>query len=178
MADERTGSTFTWLNSPLRSRQQVKTLVRTVQIRSWYRYNPSAPPPQKKPTIKWQDMSSAIFGGKRKRGKGDDNDSENSDVDDDFADEAPDEPDVESNDSELDVTDPDDIAENGSKKADSFDSEAFDAASIINLDSTTLADVLADKDLAPAAPKNTVTLLPASTLVQEKVLTEADWDMT
>ncbi|KAG1794746.1 uncharacterized protein BJ212DRAFT_1306765 [Suillus subaureus] len=64
------------------------------------------------------------------------------------------------------------------KKADSFDGEAFDAASIINLDSTTLADVLADKDLAPAAPKNTVTLLLASTLVQEKALTEADWDMT
>lgn len=41
MADERTGSTFTWLNSPLRSRQQVKTLVRTVQIRSWYKHDPN-----------------------------------------------------------------------------------------------------------------------------------------
>ncbi|KAG0701296.1 hypothetical protein DFH29DRAFT_755081, partial [Suillus ampliporus] len=41
MADERTGSTFTWLNSPLRSRQQVKTFVRTVQIRSWYKHDPS-----------------------------------------------------------------------------------------------------------------------------------------
>ncbi|KAJ8581439.1 hypothetical protein M405DRAFT_868676 [Rhizopogon salebrosus TDB-379] len=29
MAAKWTGSTFTWLNSPLRSRQQVKTLVRT-----------------------------------------------------------------------------------------------------------------------------------------------------
>jgi len=41
-----------------------------------------------------------------------------------------------------------------------------------------LADVLADKDLAPAVPKNTITLVPASTFIQEKVLTEADWDMT
>jgi hypothetical protein len=63
---------------------------------------------------------------------------------------------------------------------DSFDGKAFDAASIINFDSTMLADVLADKDLAPAAPKNTITLVPASTssFIQEKVLTEADWDMT
>ncbi|KAG1874806.1 hypothetical protein F4604DRAFT_1680712 [Suillus subluteus] len=92
--------------------------------------------------------------------------------------EAPDKPDMEKNNSELDVTDSKDIAEDGSKKVDSFDGEAFDAASIINLDSTKLVDVLADKDLAPTALKNTITLLLASTLVQEKVLTEADWDMT
>jgi hypothetical protein len=61
---------------------------------------------------------------------------------------------------------------------DSFGGEAFDAASIINLDSTMLADVLADKDLAPAVLKNTITLVPASTFIQEKVLTKADWDMT
>ncbi|KAG1793722.1 uncharacterized protein HD556DRAFT_1308549 [Suillus plorans] len=161
MADERTGSTFTWLNSPLRSRQQ-------------------APPPKKKPTVKWRDMTSTIFSGKHKRGKGDNDDdnSENSDVDDDFADEAPNEPDMDNDDSELDVTDPDDIAEDGSKKVDSFDGESFDAASVINLDSRRLVDVLADKDLAPAAPRNTITLPPASTVVQDKVLTEADWDMT
>ncbi|KAG1826379.1 dynein heavy chain, N-terminal region 1-domain-containing protein [Suillus variegatus] len=161
MADEQTGSTFTWLNSPLHSWQQ-------------------APPPKKKPTVKWRDMTSTIFSGKRKRGKGDNDDdnSENSDVDDDFADEAPNEPDMDNNDSELDVTDPDDIAEDGSKKVDSFDSESFDAASVINLDSRRLVDVLADKGLAPAAPRNTITLPPASTVVQDKVLTEADWDMT
>jgi hypothetical protein len=79
-------------------------------------------------------MTLIIFGGKRKRGKGGDDDNENSDVDDDFTDEAPDEPDVENNDSELYVTDPEDIAEDGSKKVHSFDGEAFDAASIINLD--------------------------------------------
>ncbi|KAG2146132.1 uncharacterized protein EDB93DRAFT_1251094 [Suillus bovinus] len=36
--------------------------------------------------------------------------------------------------------------------------------------------MLADKNLAPAAPRNTITLPPASTVVQEKVLTKADWD--
>jgi hypothetical protein len=40
MVDEQTGSTFTWLNSHLRNRQQVKTLIRTVQIQKWYKYNP------------------------------------------------------------------------------------------------------------------------------------------
>jgi hypothetical protein len=41
MVDEQTGSTFTWLNSHLRNRQQVKTLIRTVQIQKWYKYDPS-----------------------------------------------------------------------------------------------------------------------------------------
>ncbi|KAJ8590283.1 hypothetical protein M405DRAFT_171403 [Rhizopogon salebrosus TDB-379] len=51
--------------------------------------------------------------------------------------------------SDLDgTTDPEDIAEDGSNKADFFNGEAFDAASIINFNSRKLADVLADKDLA------------------------------
>jgi len=61
---------------------------------------------------------------------------------------------------------------------DIFGGKAFDAASIINLESTMLADVLADKDLAPAVLENTITLVPASTFIPEKVLTKADWDMT
>ncbi|KAG2060034.1 hypothetical protein BDR06DRAFT_1003087 [Suillus hirtellus] len=175
MADERTGSTFTWLNSPLCSQQQVKTLVRTVQIRSWYKHDPSvhAPPPKKKPTVKWRDMSSTIFGGKHKRGK--DSDNKISDVDDDFADEleAP-----QANKDNGSDSDPGDKAEDNSSQVDSFDGESFDAASIINLDSRRLADVLADKDLvAPAAPSDIVILPPASTFEQERVLTEADWDM-
>lgn len=36
MADERTASTFTWLNSHLRSSQKAATLVRMTQIRQWY----------------------------------------------------------------------------------------------------------------------------------------------
>lgn len=77
----------------------------------------------------------------------------------------------------MDLPVPEDVAEDGSSKVDSFDGEGFDAASIINLNSGRLVDVLADKDLAPAAPQNTVILSPASTFVQERVLTEADWDM-
>ncbi|KAG1717769.1 uncharacterized protein EDB91DRAFT_1259305 [Suillus paluster] len=104
-------------------------------------------------------MSSTIFGGKRKRGKEGDDDNETSDVDDDFVDEleAPD----EDNDSDSDVADLEDTAKDGSSKVDSFNGKGFDAASIINLDSGKRTDVLADKDLVSATPRNTVMLPPA-----------------
>lgn len=40
MADERTVSTVTWLNSPTRSRQDIATLKETIQIRQWHRWKP------------------------------------------------------------------------------------------------------------------------------------------
>ncbi|KAI0327039.1 hypothetical protein GY45DRAFT_1257848 [Cubamyces sp. BRFM 1775] len=36
MADERTASNFTWFNSALRNRQEVRTLVNMIQVRQWY----------------------------------------------------------------------------------------------------------------------------------------------
>jgi len=50
------------------------------------------------------------------------------------------------------------LIEGNSSKLDSFDGEAFDAASIINLDSGKLVDVLADKDFVSMSPKNTSVL--------------------
>ncbi|KAG2055260.1 hypothetical protein BDR06DRAFT_1007163 [Suillus hirtellus] len=149
MADEQTGSTFTWLNSPLHSQQQVKTLVRTVQIHSWYKHDPNAPPPNKKLTVKWRDMSSTIFSSKCKQMKEDSDDSEMSDVNNDFADEleGPDEDDNNDSNSNVTSADPEDIAKDGSSKMDSCNGKSFDVASIINLDSGRPADVLADKAL-------------------------------
>jgi len=40
MADERTASTITWLNSALRSSQKSATLINQVQIRQWALMNP------------------------------------------------------------------------------------------------------------------------------------------
>lgn len=119
-------------------------------------------------------MTSTIFGSKRKRAH-DDSDDEDSEVDDDFADE---ETDKESEPETDDVPDPEDIDESGSSKVDSYDGEAFDAASTINLDSRKLVDMLAEKDLAHTkeAPKVVITL-PSASLVPDRVLTEADWDM-
>ncbi|KAF8577680.1 hypothetical protein K439DRAFT_1621919 [Ramaria rubella] len=37
MADERTMSTFTWLNSPLHNWQLVSTVVDMAQLHEWYR---------------------------------------------------------------------------------------------------------------------------------------------
>jgi len=38
MAEERTVSTFTWLNTRLRNNQSVETLVEQTQIRQWHHY--------------------------------------------------------------------------------------------------------------------------------------------
>ncbi|KAH7067837.1 hypothetical protein BKA62DRAFT_629032, partial [Auriculariales sp. MPI-PUGE-AT-0066] len=38
MPDERTGSTFTWMNSPLRGSQKVDTLVNMILVRQWHRF--------------------------------------------------------------------------------------------------------------------------------------------
>ncbi|KAF8426126.1 hypothetical protein L210DRAFT_3566250, partial [Boletus edulis BED1] len=40
MADERTVSTITWLNSAKRNRQEVSTVQDHIQIRQWHRFNP------------------------------------------------------------------------------------------------------------------------------------------
>jgi hypothetical protein len=40
MADERTMSVVTWLNSARHSRQHISTVADHVKIRAWHRYNP------------------------------------------------------------------------------------------------------------------------------------------
>ncbi|KAG1823727.1 uncharacterized protein BJ212DRAFT_1574327 [Suillus subaureus] len=40
MADERTMSTITWLNSPRRANQNLETLQNHIKIRQWHRYKP------------------------------------------------------------------------------------------------------------------------------------------
>ncbi|KAF8580210.1 hypothetical protein K439DRAFT_1662869 [Ramaria rubella] len=63
MCDERTGSTFTWLNSALRNRQKVPTLVDMVQVRQWYLFNPETEEATKvAPSVRWRDMKTPIFG--------------------------------------------------------------------------------------------------------------------
>ena len=36
MPDERTNSTITWLNSPIRGNQKAQTLVDMTQVGQWY----------------------------------------------------------------------------------------------------------------------------------------------
>jgi hypothetical protein len=50
MADERTMSVVTWLNSARRSRQQISTVADHVKIRGWHRYKPEV---SVKPVALW-----------------------------------------------------------------------------------------------------------------------------
>ncbi|KAG2039918.1 hypothetical protein BDR03DRAFT_950638 [Suillus americanus] len=61
MADERTVSTITWLNSPTRSRQDISTLKEHIQIRQWHRWQADvSKEPTVAPSIKWRDMYATI----------------------------------------------------------------------------------------------------------------------
>ncbi|KAG1749559.1 hypothetical protein EDB19DRAFT_1680924 [Suillus lakei] len=62
MADERTVSTITWLNSSTRSRQDISTLKEHIQIRQWHRWQVDSVAPTVAPSVKWQDMYATIHG--------------------------------------------------------------------------------------------------------------------
>ncbi|KAG1829031.1 hypothetical protein DFJ58DRAFT_399208 [Suillus subalutaceus] len=62
MADERTVSTITWLNSPTRSRQDISTLKEHIQIRQWHRWKADPVAPTVAPSVKWRDMYATIHG--------------------------------------------------------------------------------------------------------------------
>ncbi|KAH9921065.1 hypothetical protein B0H21DRAFT_767143 [Amylocystis lapponica] len=61
MADERTASNFTWFNSAVRNRQEVKTLVDMIQVRQWY-LNQGSDKPKTHPTVRWADLDKIING--------------------------------------------------------------------------------------------------------------------
>ncbi|KAH9916556.1 hypothetical protein B0H21DRAFT_770539 [Amylocystis lapponica] len=62
MADERTASTFTWINSPSRNRQLLETMVSQTQIRQYYRSMPKvrkhADP---SPSVRFCDIDSLLL---------------------------------------------------------------------------------------------------------------------
>ncbi|KAH7905604.1 ribonuclease H-like domain-containing protein [Hygrophoropsis aurantiaca] len=62
MPDERTVSVFTRMNSPLRNRQEVRTLVDMTQIRQWHMYDPTKYETLERPTLDFCDIKSVIFG--------------------------------------------------------------------------------------------------------------------
>ncbi|KII82918.1 hypothetical protein PLICRDRAFT_180918 [Plicaturopsis crispa FD-325 SS-3] len=62
MADERTVSSFTWMNGGLRNRQEVRTLVDMTQIRQWHRHDPKKAEKIQRPTVKFYDLTEDIFG--------------------------------------------------------------------------------------------------------------------
>ncbi|KAG2142162.1 hypothetical protein BD769DRAFT_1772670 [Suillus cothurnatus] len=68
MPEERTMSVFTRMNSALRNRQNVSTLVNMTQIRQWYMYDSASKHPER-PTINFYDLDAQLFGSGAKVGK-------------------------------------------------------------------------------------------------------------
>ncbi|TFY51406.1 hypothetical protein EVJ58_g10585 [Rhodofomes roseus] len=61
MADERTASAFTWLNSVSRNRQQLSTMVSQTQIRQYFRARAKARPhADPKPSVKFCEIDSRL----------------------------------------------------------------------------------------------------------------------
>ncbi|KAA1479812.1 hypothetical protein DENSPDRAFT_789582 [Dentipellis sp. KUC8613] len=63
MPDERTGSTFTWLNSALCGSQHGRTVVDMVQISQWYGIHKASSPRKAsiRPTVKFRDIDQDLL---------------------------------------------------------------------------------------------------------------------
>ncbi|GAB1523767.1 hypothetical protein RhiTH_006917 [Rhizoctonia solani] len=125
MADERTVSTFTWLNSGLRNGQDVATIVRQTQIRQFYGWKEAN---AKGPTrVRFRDLKQASGASSKQ-------------VDGLLAQEASAE------------NDPDEYPENADTWLDEIEREEasplgdiFELADLVNLDSPEIEDSLSDK---------------------------------
>ncbi|KIJ35572.1 hypothetical protein M422DRAFT_262154 [Sphaerobolus stellatus SS14] len=60
IADERTMSTITWLNDPLRSRQKVSTLVDMIQVRQFIRRGKQTSRELTKPILQWSRLPAKV----------------------------------------------------------------------------------------------------------------------
>ncbi|KAG1838200.1 hypothetical protein DFJ58DRAFT_861777 [Suillus subalutaceus] len=149
MADERTVSTITWLNSPTRSRQDISTSKEHIQIRQWHRWKadhrrslllsngeicmqpsmvnlrqpPVVPPPARPPTMTTDIISSLTD---EHQGRCSDSDDEDGDW-----------------------LDNGDIADHVGLAG--VKSTEFDVGKDINISSTYLLDILSDHALQPTA---------------------------
>ncbi|KIM56279.1 hypothetical protein SCLCIDRAFT_29720 [Scleroderma citrinum Foug A] len=62
MADERTASTMSWLNSALRNAQKSATLINQVQVRQWALMNPDHyKEPPTRVTVKFRDLNPTLL---------------------------------------------------------------------------------------------------------------------
>ncbi|PIL29837.1 hypothetical protein GSI_08044 [Ganoderma sinense ZZ0214-1] len=140
MADERTQSTYTWLNSNLRNRQSVQTVTWMIQIRNWY--------------LQQRKADNGGLGSKSKAARAPgvsqsevvivDNDSEDEYEDGDIG----------------DLLDSDSEAEGSEERPDSDDDDSEDLDAVVyedleaavkglNLESWMLKDYLSDTAIAP-----------------------------
>jgi hypothetical protein len=80
MADERTNSTFTWFNSPIRGRQEINTLRDMIQVGQFYRVQEDGERSVYRPTVKFKKLDRETLKILQSQ---DDSESESDDSDDD-----------------------------------------------------------------------------------------------
>ncbi|TFY73835.1 hypothetical protein EWM64_g10177 [Hericium alpestre] len=61
MAEERTMSTITWLNSPQKNQLRVSTIKDEIIIQQYHEQEPAASPPKYRPTARWHDLIQAAI---------------------------------------------------------------------------------------------------------------------
>ena len=63
MPDERTNSTITWFNSPIRGSQNAQTLVDMIQIGQWYgkHQNKDYVPSKYRPVVKFRNIEESVL---------------------------------------------------------------------------------------------------------------------
>ncbi|KAG9107682.1 hypothetical protein FRC07_008591 [Ceratobasidium sp. 392] len=165
MADKRMVSTFGWLNSVLRSRQDVPTVVRQTQIRQFYAWDKSKHA-AKQTQICYRDLQSICSSEKTKSALSnsgspqDDSKSYKDNFQTKYS---------EHGNAWLDEPDLD-----GPK----VNAKLIEASSLVNLDAPEVEDCLSNE--APAGLKNRRKALNGSNkkvaVQQDEALTEEDWD--
>ncbi|KAM6499765.1 hypothetical protein JOM56_005273 [Amanita muscaria] len=93
MPDERTNSTITWLNSPVRGNQQSRSIINMIQVGQWYgkhvKDEPKASRSQARPAVKFRVIDKSVLEGIQTRseeeyateeGDGSDSDEEENSV--------------------------------------------------------------------------------------------------
>ncbi|KAG9110107.1 hypothetical protein FRC07_008235 [Ceratobasidium sp. 392] len=164
MADERTVSAFGWLNSALRSRQDVATIVRQTQIRQFYAWDKEKHE-AKRTRIRYRDIKYHRRSEKAKLTSSNSSSSEHNTEPSDNSFQAEY---SETGDTWLDESD-DDVP--------GVDFRPLEVNNLIDLDAPEVEDCLADK--APAELKNKYTAFEDSrkvaTEVTDRGMTEDDW---
>ncbi|KII84265.1 hypothetical protein PLICRDRAFT_358654 [Plicaturopsis crispa FD-325 SS-3] len=178
MADERTASEFTWLNSARRSRQHGSTIVRMAQLRQHYKNEKSRALKNKNiPTVRYRDLAE-LLGPMAHSIDSDSEDEDDLDSDDDDSDEL-DSGDDGSNlgDHAADATDADILSPLDLEAAgiDARDGTAFDVSQQARLSAPELLDMLSDAPVKSAGSSASAAPAASSVVAQVDDLDTVSW---
>ncbi|RDX55842.1 hypothetical protein OH76DRAFT_574022 [Lentinus brumalis] len=181
MVDERTQSSYTWMNSYLRNRQHVATVTRMIKIRNYCKYQADKPSPTRRPTVKFREMKGVIFGtsqpGSTSKVPTPAGRLPGSALAGNPVAEVP-EDEVSDGESEDEMDD-----DSSDDEVDTFAADLWEVERLLeqlDLEAPLLRDQLSDKPVeVPKAGKGKekTRMMPPSEPSSETVLTDADWEM-